>query len=117
MPVTDKGYEYQMPDGVRGQLTRELLIDLHKNVMKTFNVEKEELATNIGFYAFVECSHGWDRAFKEACLKHSKQWLYEYSIHLEWYEYDIFSGSVGDLMVELGVIKQGEDLSEEEFSE
>ncbi|RNB59441.1 hypothetical protein EDM57_04680 [Brevibacillus gelatini] len=115
MPVTENGYEYQMPDGIRNQLTKELLIDFHNNLVKIF--KPTEYIDYINFYIYIESTFGWDEAFKEACKVHNKEWLYEYSRHLPWYEHDLFCDDVGELMVQLEVIEEGEPLELEDVYE
>lgn len=108
MPVTENGYEYQMPDGIRNQLTKELLTDFYNNLVKIF--KPIENIDYINFYIYIESTFGWDEAFKEACKKHNKEWLYEYSRHLFWYEHDLFCDDVGEQMIKLGIIEEGEPI-------
>jgi len=114
LPITENGYEYQMPDGIRDQLTKEMLNDFHKRLIDIF---KPSYIDYINFYIYVESTHGWDEAFKEACHSHNKNWLYEYSKHLPWYEHDLFCDDVGQQMLKLGVIQEGVDQSPPEDDE
>lgn len=112
LPITENGYEYQMSDGIRNQLTKELLHTLHENVAKIFNVPMDEM-DNVNDYSILSGTGGWDDAFYITCEQHNKQWLYEYWSHLPWYESDMFSGDVSDMMVKHRVIPEGEPYEDE----
>ncbi|PZT57414.1 hypothetical protein DN757_01795 [Paenibacillus silvae] len=117
MPITDKGYEYQMPDGIRNQLTKGFLELLHLGVSNWYKNKHDmtdEEFDYMNFYVYTEGNGIWSDSFEEVCSNMNKQWLAEYFKHLPWYESDLFCGEVGEMMIKLGVIKEGEqrDISE-----
>lgn len=120
MPITKKGYEYQVPDGIRNQLTKEFLECLYLGISgwyKNRHGMTDEEFDYVNFYIYIEGNGVWCDYFEETCSKLDKQWLAEYFKNLPWYESDLFCGEVGQTMLKLGVIKEGEqiDISDDEY--
>lgn len=116
LPVTEKGFEYQMPDGIRDQLTKEFLYTLHENIARIFKMSMDEM-DNVNHYSMLGGTGGWHEALKIASDQYNKSWLYDYYCHLPWYESDIFGYEVFEEMVKCEVIPEGVPYDDEDFLE
>ena len=101
----------KLPNRKKKLLTNEFLTTFKDELIKVFSKEYEDLTkeTYWSFYAYIEECCGFDEALKIACEKHNlTKAIYEYGRRMQWYEYDVFSGDLTKLMVEKGIIEEGE---------
>ncbi len=103
----------KLPNRKKAILTNEFLTTFKDELINVFskNGDDRDLAkeTYWSFYSYVEESYGFDEALKNACKKHNlMKAIYEYNKNMKWYESDIFAGDITLLMVERGIIKEGE---------
>lgn len=84
--------------------------------LKTFKYEIERVYENSvadnkyhGFYCYAMSTVGFYRALKTACEIHGiKEEVYDYVDDMEWYNSDTFDAYLVDLMLERGIIEEGE---------
>ena len=53
----------------------------------------EKCKTNLDFYTGTT---GWDMAIRKSCRDMNLQWLKDFYINLEWYDYDLFNSEISD---------------------
>ena len=100
--------KYKMPKEIKDKLTKEVLSDFPNKFIDVFNLEPNSTLTYYGDMAYSEGTYGWQKAFDYACEKHGLNDVIEYVDELEWYDYDLFCGEVSDLLLEYGLIEEGE---------
>lgn len=118
MPITDEGrIEYQMPEEIKNQFRKEFMSDFHKKVIQTFKqndirqgrVPSEyEKFTYYDWWLYMEGTGGWYKSLKDTCDKHNLQNVIAYYDQLPWYDSDLFDSELGDLLVEYGLVEEGE---------
>lgn len=96
-------FEYEIPIGIKTELTKEFVIDFLSMLTNIFDLKQP---------MFFEClinfegTHGWVMAFKYACQKHNMEDVFAYYNQLEWYDSDLFDDEFASLIVEYSLVKQ-----------
>ena len=101
----------KLPNRKKKLLTNDFLTTFKDELIKVFSKEYEDLTkeTYWSFYAYIEECCGFDEALKIACKKHNlTKAIYEYGGRMQWYEYDVFASDLTRLMIEKGIIEEGE---------
>lgn len=105
---------YKMPDDIRSAFTKEVLEDFKKNLDEVFKVEDKR--TLYDFYAYIESTCGFVEALKKTCKTHKLHLVEKHYDSLEWYHSDLFDGELTDLLVQEGIIEEGEPYEDDEDS-
>lgn len=103
----------KLPNRKKAILTNEFLTTFKDELINVFskNGDDRDLSkeTYWSFYAYIEECCGFDEALKIACKKHNlTKAIYEYGRRMQWYEYDVFTSDLTRLMIEKGLIEEGE---------
>lgn len=116
-----KFFEYRFPNRKLKLLTDEFLTSFRDELDKVFNSAG---STYKEFYIHMGGTGGFYDALKEASIKHNvKKAIYDYACYLPWYQSDLLDDELMQLMVNRGIIKEGEfhevygEVSEERFEE
>lgn len=106
MPINDDlTITYNIPIEIKKRITRELLVDFKNKIDEIFSVNEER--TYYGFYLYMESTSGWYDSFEYVCEKHNADFLMDCRKSLEWYDGDLFDSEFGDMMIEFGIIQEG----------
>lgn len=103
----------KLPNRKKAILTNDFLITFRDELIDVFtkNGDNRDLTkeTYWSFYSYIEESYGVDKALEIACKKHNlTKAIYEYGRNMVWYEYDEFAKDLIKLMVDRGIIEEGE---------
>jgi hypothetical protein len=118
MPITDKGFEYKMPDEIKKKIPKEMLMTFKETLDSVFT-DRVNLkgSTYNNYYFYLQETTGWGIAFKESCEKTNSMEIYEYYNSLDWFDSDLFDDEFCLMMVKEGIMDEGEEETEEEINE
>lgn len=104
---TDETYvKYEMPSVIKNMLSEKALVTFRDNLSAKFNIPHKLTYNND--IAYMEGTFGWYDALEDMCEKHGLNDLLEYYDSLEWYDSDKFDGVISDMLLERGLIEEGE---------
>lgn len=105
MPVTENGFEYEMPQIIKEIIDRDFLIVFRDELYKISNFSLSDFAYESALGE--GGTGGWYVAFGLACIRSNKDELFKYRNSLPWYESDMFDSDVGELMCEHNLVLKG----------
>jgi len=118
MPIVKTGrnsfkFDYKLPKRKKNLMTKEFLQTFKEELDNVFNKDNyPEVRNYWNFYFHMEGTCGFYEALKSACIKHNlTKAIYEYVCKMPYYDGDLFDDELVWLMVERGIIKEG-DVSE-----
>lgn len=118
MPIIKTGrnifkFYYKLPKRKKNLMTKNFLQTFKEELDNVFNKDNyPEVRNYWNFYFHMEGTCGFYEALKSACIKHNlTKAIYEYVCKMPYYDGDLFDDELVWLMVERGIIKEG-DVSE-----
>lgn len=99
--------DYRMPEEIRKEFTREMMSCFLEELIDTFDYMPSK-PTYYDHIVYIESTYGWHKAFKKMCISYGLEDIYSYYNYLEWYDSDMFDGELSDLLLEYGLIEEGE---------
>lgn len=106
MSITEKGYEYEIPEQIKNLIDIDFSIDFKNNLDRIFKINTKETYNSRYFY--LESTYGWDEAMESTCTKFKLDELYKYYSNLPWYESDLFDDELCCMLVKYKIIEEGE---------
>ncbi|MEK4907458.1 hypothetical protein [Niallia sp. FSL M8-0099] len=118
MPINDDLTTiYEIPDEIKGNFTKEFIEDFRKSAIEIFrqndiNLGREpydyESYSYYDWWVYVEGSSGFYEAFQKVCKKYNLEFIVDYYDNLPWYDSDLFDDQFGNLLIEYGLVEEGE---------
>ncbi len=105
------GFDYKLPKRKKNLITKEFLQTFKQELDDVFNKENYlpiEERNYWNTYQYLESTGGFYKALKTTCKKHNlTKAIYEYVCKMPYYDSDLFDSDLTLLMVERGVIEEG----------
>jgi hypothetical protein len=101
MPITDNGFEYDMPEKYKQMITADFLQTMKDELKKEFQ--------DYSFDVYQEWEHvmftsAWYDSFKTSAARYGLKELNDYYSSLEWHDSDMFDSDLIDLAEAKGII-------------
>ncbi len=111
MPITDNGFEYEIPEQIKNLITIDFSIDFKKNLDRIFKINTKETINSRYFY--LEGTYGCNEAMESSCSKFKLDKLYKYYRSLPWYDSDLLDDELCRTLVKYKIIEEGNDCTED----
>ena len=98
--------DYRIPKEIKNEFTKEMMFYFLEELVDIFDMPSTP--TYYDDIVYREGTAGWYRAFEKMCINYGLEDILSYYNRLEWYDSDLFDNDFSDLLLEYGLIEEGE---------
>lgn len=98
--------DYKIPNEIKNEFAKDNMAYFLKELESVFNYGHP--LTYWEDTVYMESTGGWYEAFKKMCINYGLEDILAYYNNLEWYDSDRFDADLSDLLVEYGLIEEGD---------
>lgn len=106
MPITEKGFEYTLPEEWKARINDQEFLETFRNeLFKVKNLALNDFYLDV--LGYLEGSSGWNVSFFYACMATGREDIYKYSRTLDSYEHDFFCEQIDQLLIHHKLVLPG----------